>query len=311
MVTYEDACKTLDLDPDGKWTSDDIKRQYRRLALIHHPDKNIGDEEAAQMFRSVREAYDYLEEDSTCEDIDTDTNSIQTAVNNYKEILSQFLEPILNSPLFQHRIFNRILDGILLKCEERVMAIMEKMDRIHAIKILELLRGYKDVLHIGDDFLRRLDEMICGKVQDDSRVILNPFLEDLFDDNLYRLTDMGGVFLIPLWHHELVYDNSGGDLYVECRPILPENVEIDCDNNIHVSLRYSLDEIWKMSEILVKLGSEKSAKIVEISRGELFLKPRQTVIFKGMGISKINTQNIYDNTNRGDILVHVEIFRDQ
>jgi hypothetical protein len=33
-------------------------------------------------------------------------------------------------------------------------------------------------------------------------------------------------YCIPLWHHELVYDNSGSDIYVKCNPILDENENV-------------------------------------------------------------------------------------
>ena len=38
----------------------DIKKAYRKLALKHHPDKNQGDESAAERFKLVNEAYSVL-----------------------------------------------------------------------------------------------------------------------------------------------------------------------------------------------------------------------------------------------------------
>ncbi|EPY22704.1 DnaJ like protein subfamily A member 2 [Strigomonas culicis] len=38
----------------------EIKRSYRRLALRYHPDKNPGDDEAAEMFKKVSHAYETL-----------------------------------------------------------------------------------------------------------------------------------------------------------------------------------------------------------------------------------------------------------
>jgi molecular chaperone DnaJ len=39
----------------------DVKKAYRRLAVRHHPDRNIGDEAGATVwFREVNEAYKVL-----------------------------------------------------------------------------------------------------------------------------------------------------------------------------------------------------------------------------------------------------------
>ena len=37
-----------------------IKKQYRKLAMKYHPDRNAGDERAAKKFREISEAYEVL-----------------------------------------------------------------------------------------------------------------------------------------------------------------------------------------------------------------------------------------------------------
>src|SRR5712671_1942176 len=41
-------------------TQDEIKKQYRRLAAKHHPDKNQNDPKAAERFKEISEAYQVL-----------------------------------------------------------------------------------------------------------------------------------------------------------------------------------------------------------------------------------------------------------
>lgn len=44
-------------------SKEELKAAYRRLAKIHHPDKNPGDEQAAEKFRVIQEAYEVLSND--------------------------------------------------------------------------------------------------------------------------------------------------------------------------------------------------------------------------------------------------------
>ena len=45
----------------SKETSDlEIKKAYRRLALLHHPDRNNGSAESAERFQEIGEAYNCL-----------------------------------------------------------------------------------------------------------------------------------------------------------------------------------------------------------------------------------------------------------
>src|SRR3954471_10414548 len=41
-------------------SQDEIKKQYRRLAAKHHPDKNQNDPKAAERFKEISEAYQVL-----------------------------------------------------------------------------------------------------------------------------------------------------------------------------------------------------------------------------------------------------------
>lgn len=54
----KDYYKILGVEKDA--SDADIKKAYRKLAIIHHPDKNPDDEQAAERFKDIGEAYETL-----------------------------------------------------------------------------------------------------------------------------------------------------------------------------------------------------------------------------------------------------------
>lgn len=54
----KDYYKILGVDKDCGET--EVKKAYRKLAIVHHPDKNPGDEAAAERFKDIGEAYECL-----------------------------------------------------------------------------------------------------------------------------------------------------------------------------------------------------------------------------------------------------------
>jgi curved DNA-binding protein CbpA len=55
----DDFYAILDLKPSA--STDDIKKAYRRLALVHHPDKNLNNrQQAEEKFKAISKAYETL-----------------------------------------------------------------------------------------------------------------------------------------------------------------------------------------------------------------------------------------------------------
>jgi molecular chaperone DnaJ len=57
-VHVKDYYAQLELSPSA--SIDEIKKSYRRLAHLYHPDKNAGDAYAAAQFEEIKEAYEVL-----------------------------------------------------------------------------------------------------------------------------------------------------------------------------------------------------------------------------------------------------------
>ncbi|MBD5559472.1 MAG: molecular chaperone DnaJ [Clostridia bacterium] len=65
----KDYYETLGISKDA--TADDIKKAYRQLAKKYHPDRNAGNDEAAQRFKEVNEAYQALSDPDKRKQYDT------------------------------------------------------------------------------------------------------------------------------------------------------------------------------------------------------------------------------------------------
>ena len=160
------------------------------------------------------------------------------------------------------------------------------------------------MFHLSPNIINKIDELIAEKQKNDEIIILNPTIDDLFENNLYKLTMNSFTYIVPLWHHELVYDNSGNDIYVNCYPVLAENMSIDNNNNLHVDLEYNMCDLWENQIVYVKIGSRQ----FQINPQLLKLSRTQTVVLANQGISKINTKDIYNVSKRGDVHLNITIF---
>lgn len=317
------ACEDLGIDPAYEFTEEELKRIYRKKALLLHPDKNP-DPDANIQFHKIRDAYDFLmkyenfiDDDETNNENDNDEDTHQ---DQYINLLLLFLKDlVLKMP-----VFSIILQKLLLSCETNVLTTLAKLDREHLVKIIEILMNYKDILHLSSPFMEKLEEMLNEMETETDQepkthcIILNPLLEDLFENNLYKMTINGFTYVVPLWHNELVYDNSGCEIIVKIKPILQvpllrkaqpvnplrgvleDNIEIDENNNIHVNLYNSFSNIVD-TNIMLSLGQRVFSMNVE----ELRIAREQTIVFAGRGISRINCADPYDISMRGDVLIHL------
>jgi len=306
-MNYKKACENLNINISEEITTEILKRQYRSLALKYHPDKNPQDDTVAK-FQEIQESYvflmkykDFMDTDSS-DDCYDDEDETSENKGNYKTVLFSFLKNIL-IPDNRNKLFYTILKQVASTCESNALEILSKVEKQNLIKIYEIIERYREVLHFTEDFVIKIKEILNEKVKDDECIILNPTIDDLFENNLYKLKVNGFTYVVPLWHNELVYDSSGNDVYVKCVPVLPENIELDDKNNIHYIYESNIQDLWDKEYLTIHVGSLRFF----IRRDTLKIKEEQTVIFSKQGISRINTKNIYDVSNKGDVIVTVKI----
>ena len=294
-MNFQKACKILDINDKQKLNVDELKHKYKLYALKFHPDKNKSID-ATEKFQEINSAYQYL-----CSH-DIELNEPYQENTSYSDILFTFMTSII--PIDKDtNVIHIIIQKLTHVCESKSHDFLDKLDKDTLIKIYDVINTNKDIFHIKDEYITKIENIINNKIQKDEVIILNPTLEDLFDNNLYRLTLDKNTYIIPLWHHELQYDNNGKDLYVRCNPVLLDDIEIDETNDIHVYKSYKIHEIWGKQDIEIEIGN----RIFPIEAYELKFIENQTVFILDSGISRPNVKNIYDISMLSTIYIHVTL----
>ena len=104
-LTYYDILELR--PPNNNVTLTDIKKAYRRLAMIHHPDRNRGKEdEATLIFQKVSEAYEVLSDETKRKEYDEalrrgTVNTQEWHRQPHREPMDQFNDLFQNDPFFQ------------------------------------------------------------------------------------------------------------------------------------------------------------------------------------------------------------------
>jgi curved DNA-binding protein CbpA len=322
MMNSRQAYKVLELEPGAPYET--IRRQYKMLALKYHPDKNKADD-AADKYREIKEAHDVLciskagptddPTDPTGRGWFSKYGLDKTALGSstYARTASDFFEMIYNDEQSQRRIFHPLLMRVVSSCEENALAMFRKMEKTKALKLYDILILYQDTLHLSADTLAKIHQIIEASTSeatlseeplDESLVkdivVLNPNLDDLLDQSVYKLKqDNGQIVFVPLWHRELEYDG----VFVDCVPTLPDNIWLDELNNIHVKCGFKVGDLWGKDLVDIQVGD----RTYNLDVGLLRLVSRQTVRIDGLGIPVPNEADIFNVSRLSSVYAHVEI----
>jgi hypothetical protein len=314
-MNIQTAADILEIDLIKIVDRDFIKKQYHKLALQYHPDKNDNTSDSNEKFRQIHDAYHYLKDlNERKSHVKQDTTN--TDETTYSFMLNMFIQTILQTNTDSVK---SIIKEIVNNCQKISFKLFEGLDKHTAVEIYEFVSKYKHILHISNETIEEVKRVIMDKFKNDQIYVLNPSLDDLFENNVYKLTVFKNTFFVPLWHSELYFEGTNCDkdelettenvdkittpieIIVKCIPELPDNITIDENNNllVRIDIPFSKD-LLNNNCIEVAIGKQT----VCVQPNMLLLKKSQTMMFKYQGISQINETDIYCVTKKSDIIVY-------
>jgi hypothetical protein len=304
-MNYKDAFEILEIDLSvtsyGDISTEYLKKQYRKLALKHHPDKNGNTFESNEQFKKINEAYNYLKNEGNHLNDEDENNEQDSPL--YYDILKGFMKTVFEGKY--NDLMSKIVNDIMVAGKKISVKLFDDLDKDTALNIYTFLSNNRSILHLKQDILDAIREVVVKKYDNVDVYKLNPSITDLLNNNLYKLNINNELFLVPLWHNESYFDGSGCEIIVICEPELPEYISIDDDNNIIVERKiYDYHEIHNIilndGFICVDLGDKE----FQIPLSNLYMKKEQTYKIKNAGLSKIK-KDIYDVSEKSDIIVKV------
>lgn len=278
-------------------TPEFLKKQYRKMALQHHPDKCGNSPESNLKFQQIHEAYEVLQREIIKEKDDKDSNEYV-----YIDILQLFMKSVLQGKY--NDIVLQIVNQIVIGYKQVSVHIFDNVDKENCMRIYQFLSLNRFMFHLSNELLDNLREMVVKKYDNVQVYKLNPSIDDILDNNIYKLYVNDTLFLVPLWHNEVYFDCSGCEIIVICQPQLEEHVTIDDDNNIHVTTITDMSNMLNgNTKMTVKIGKKEFV----IPVNELFIKRQQYYKLQNQGISYVKTE-LYDIDDKSDIMVNVIIY---
>jgi hypothetical protein len=279
-----------------------LKKKYHKLALRNHPDKNGNTPESNEKFKQINEAYDYLKREININPIENNEDSTSSV---YFDVLNIFMKSAMEGKYTE--FISKIVSDIVFASKKISLKLFEDLDKDSALSVYVFLSKHRFILHLTENILEEVRQVVIQKYENVQLFKLNPSINDLLNNNFYKLYLDNELYLVPLWHNESYFDGSGCEIIVMCEPELPECIKIDDENNIHteifIDLKNDIPILLKNNRnLIVKIGDNEFT----IYLSKLNIKSEQYYKIKNEGISKIKN-DVCDVSEKADIIVKINI----
>jgi curved DNA-binding protein CbpA len=274
------------------FNENELKKNYYKKCLQYHPDKN---KDGTEMFKKIQESYELLRNKDF-----TDDNRKEDINLSYINMLNEYINSFSNKYGWSDEFIKNTLSKLINNAKDISLKVFEDLDNEKALEIYEYVSKYNQLFNIGNSILEKMKKIIDNKIRNNNVIILEPNINDLINDNIYVLEINDDTFYVPLWHNELYYKNG---LVVSIIPKLENNMFIDDDNNLHISIKKDINELINEDNIEINIGD----KVINLQVNTLHIKKYQSRVFLNEGLSTINENDIFKNKIRAHVLIHLHI----
>ena len=311
----------------------ELNKRYHLLALKHHPDKVAGDDhhqDATEKFKEINDAHKRAKEYFFSSDQEG-MSDIHMEAGGYDSILHLFIQSILvkmtavnGTPDSSANAIQSLIHMIITKGIQSGITMFRTMDKHTCLTLYEILSKNQDLFGISREIMDELTQIVEEKTGEDLVVRMNPSLLDMLLDRIYILHECGQTYYIPLWHTELHFNKPASDggkseVIVLCEPELPDNVSLDDNNNLFISLDVNIQELFAKQILPVYINDEIKTRgfIYYLNAADVTLRSegRQCIPLRNLagggaaGISKCNTNtsDIYKVGIRANVYANVRL----
>lgn len=284
------------------YTEKELKKQYIKMALKYHPDKN---KHGKDRFIQIQEAYEFLNKmkgwNSSSSNTNIDTTSDIPSFESIfdKETISEYMHTLFDTDKETYSL----VESFFINTYQKTNHMFDQIDK-------ELMNKMKR-------FVSTYASHLCGDVSNPNQsesnninsvlkhvITIHPSLTDLLNGNIRIIEYEGESYYIPVWYQAVEYD----DIIIETIPKIDDNILIDDENNVFVFVHLDSLCIFQQKVFDVVIGDREYTIPIEM----LHIRNNQI-----LDITKVNEEwnggiplvsdNMLSISEYGNIYVNVTI----
>lgn len=299
------------------YTEKELKKQYIKMALKYHPDKN---KHGKDRFIQIQEAYQFLNKLKGWKSSSSNTNiSSSTEIPSFesifdKDTISEYMHTLFDTDKDTYSL----VESFFINTYQKTNHLFDKMDKEMMNKMKRFVSRY--ATHLCNDKTStniRCDNDGNGDCESDREnkgettdsilkhiITIHPSLTDLLQGNIRVIEYEGESYYIPVWYPALEYDK----LIIEIIPRIDDNISIDDDNNVFVFVHLDASSIFEQKVFDIVIGDREYNIPIEM----LYIKRNQILDITNVneewngGIPYVS-DSMFSISEYGNIYVNVTI----